>query len=363
VTEASTTKLELPARPRILVITLRRLGDVLLTTPIIRSIKRAWPDSSIDVLAYETTGGILAGNPDIERVIGIPEPPTALQDLALMARLWKRYALAVSTQPGDRPTRYALIAGRKSAAPVQDRFTGRLNRLWLTRSVPFSGKLHRVEEVLRLADALCIARVPEIVGPAIPAADAGERYAVIHAKPMYRYKQWTAEGWRALAAALVQRGFKIKATGGPDLAERAYLDEVWENNPAVERLDGKLPWADLFALIARANVFIGPDTSVTHIAAAAGIPTVALYGPTDPRLWGPWPAEGLREGWDADGTTQRRGNVWLVQNPLPCMPCQKEGCERERGSTSACLDEMRPTDVIKAVDAALAATLAASALR
>lgn len=354
--EPATTKLELPAQPRILVITLRRLGDVLLTTPIIRSIKRAWPDSSIDVLAYEGTGGILAGNPDIARVIGIPEPPSVLQDVALMARLLKRYALAVSTQPGDRPTRYALIAGRKNAAPVQDRFTGTLNRLRLTRSVPFSGKLHRVEEVLRLADVLGIPRVPEIVGPALPVTDAGERYAVIHAKPMYRYKQWTAEGWRELAAALAQRGFKIKATGGPEAVERAYLDDVWENNSSVERLDGKLPWTDLFALIARANIFIGPDTSVTHIAAATGCPTVALYGPTDPRLWGPWPAEGLREGWDADGTTQRRGNVWLVQNPLPCMPCQKEGCERGRSSASVCLDEMNPADVIKAVDMALAAS-------
>ena len=210
-----------------------------LTTPLIRSIKRAWPDCEIDVLAYAATGGILSGNPDIARVIGIPEPPNVLQDIALMARLWKRYALAVSTQPGDRPTRYALIAGRKSAAPVQDRLTGRIANAMLTRSVPLSGSVHRVEEVLKLADALGIARVPEIIGPAITRSDTGERYAVIHAKPMYRYKQWTAEGWRTLAAALAQRGFTIKATGGPDPAERAYLDEVWAGSPAVERLDGK----------------------------------------------------------------------------------------------------------------------------
>jgi heptosyltransferase-3 len=54
--------------------------------------------------------------------------------------------------------------------------------------------------------------------------------------------------------------------------------------------------------------------------------------------------------------TQRRGNVWLVQNPLPCVPCQKEGCERDRDfGRSACLEEMRPADVIKTVDEALAA--------
>src|SRR5262249_56215915 len=101
-------------------------------------------------------------------------------------------------------------------------------------------------------------------------------------------------------------------------------------------------------------VFIGPDTSVTHLAAASGCPTVALFGPTDPRLWGPWPAAGLAQPWVAAGTIQRRGNVWLVQNPLPCLPCQEEGCERRLDSHSRCLDELSAVQVLVAVDRALA---------
>ena len=60
-------------KPRILVVALRRLGDVLLTTPLIRSLKRAWPDAAIDVLVFRGTEGILAGNPDIADVITMPE--------------------------------------------------------------------------------------------------------------------------------------------------------------------------------------------------------------------------------------------------------------------------------------------------
>jgi hypothetical protein len=56
---------------RILVISLRRIGDLLLTTPLIRSLRRAWPDSDIDVLVFANTAGILAGNPDINRIIRI----------------------------------------------------------------------------------------------------------------------------------------------------------------------------------------------------------------------------------------------------------------------------------------------------
>lgn len=347
----------LPAAPRILVIALRRLGDVLLTTPLIRSVKRAWPDATIDVLAFEGTGGILAGNPDVAQVITMPARRSATQSLALAGRLWKRYALAISTQAGDRPTLFALLAGKTHAGLVDARLNGRLKKQALGRSVGYEPKVHRVEEMLRFADALGIARCPEVVAPGAASAgrpDSEAPYAVIHAAPMFRYKRWPQQNWRALAASLAQRGLSVVATGGPDPAERAYLDAVWQDHGAVKRLDGKLDWRALAETIARARIFIGPDTSVTHLAAATGCPTVALYGPTDPRLWGPWPRGGLSEDWRTAAASQRRGNVWIVQNPLPCMPCQKEGCERHVGSPSVCLDEMSPGAIWTAVDEALA---------
>ena len=182
---------------------------------------------------------------------------------------------------------------------------------------------------------------------------------------MFQYKRWTHDGWRALAADLEQRGLSVVATGGPDPSERQYLDEIWQSLPSVRRLDGQLAWPELATMLSQAHVFVGPDTSVTHLAAASGCPTVALYGPTDPRLWGPWPAGGLQEApaqgspaqgsWADAGRVQRRGNVWVVQNPLPCLPCQREGCERHIGSHSQCLDELSPQQVLAAVDDALSA--------
>jgi heptosyltransferase-3 len=348
-------RLDLPLRPRILVVCLRRLGDVLLTTPLIRSLRRAWPDAAIDALVFTDTAGILRGNPDLNAIVAMPERPTMAQSLALAARLFRKYDLAVSTQLGDRPTFFAFIAGRVRVGPIEPNGGG-LKRLVYRRALPIERGVHRVEENLRLADLLGIARVPDVVCPRY--ADAGTMpagpYAVIHAAPMFRYKQWSKTGWRELAGALVARGLSVVATGGPAEAERRYLDEVWNGAP-VTRLDGRLDWAQLAGALSKAQVYVGPDTSVTHLAAAAGCATVALYGPTDPRLWGPWPAGGLQSSWAAAGTMQNRGNVWLVQNPLPCMPCQLEGCERWLGSYSACLDEMAPAQVIAAVDQALAA--------
>jgi heptosyltransferase III len=341
---------------RILVISLRRFGDLLLTTPLIRSLRRAWPGSKIDVLTFVKTAGIVAGNPDINHVITMPDRPTTTESARLFARLWRRYDIAISTQSGDRPTLFAFTAGRLRAGVTtsDDPSLARmLKGIALQRSVPASDKTHRVEQMLRLADVLGIARVAELVCPAAtpaPQIANGGNYALIHAAPMFTYKEWTHEGWRSVAAGLAKRGLTVIAIGGPGEAERRYLEEVWKGVTAVHQME----WPQMTSLLAKARVYIGPDTSVTHLAAAAGCNTVALFGPTDPRVWGPWPVGGLTKPWDASGTIQNRGNVWIVQNPLPCMPCTFEGCERHIRSRSACLDELMPAQVMAAADQALA---------
>ena len=122
-------------------------------------------------------------------------------------------------------------------------------------------------------------------------------------------------------------------------------------------LTGQLPLGGLSALYRKARLFVGPDTSTTHIAAACGVPTLALYGPTNPVKWGPWPAR-----YDARGELspykrlgrpwQRAGNVILLQGVQPvdlghCLPCHQEGCERHILSFSRCLTEM-PLDPVTA---------------
>src|SRR5579859_622756 len=92
----------LPPDPRILVVAMRRLGDVLLTTPLIRSVKKAFPTATIEALVFAGTEGILSGNPDLAGVLTVPERSSVGQSFALMRRLLRRYDLALSTQTGDR---------------------------------------------------------------------------------------------------------------------------------------------------------------------------------------------------------------------------------------------------------------------
>jgi len=346
-------------RPRILVITMRRLGDVLLTTPLIRALKLGFPDSAVAALVFRGTEGMLAGNRDLDHVITVPQRPSPAEVTALILRFWRRYDLAVATHAGDRPTFLAWAAGRQRLGLLSSAEAG----AWWKRRV-FAGVVpaekdnHRVVELGRLADFLGVPRRNEIVCPAgatPPAPVLPAAYAVLHASPMFRIRRWTDNGWRSLAQGLADRGLAVVATGGPDPAEKDYLDRIWgAREPPVVRLDGKLGWPGLTALLRGAAVYVGPETSMTHLAAGAGTPTVALYGPASPSLMGPWPLGGLEEPWARAGTIQHRSNVWVVQNPLPCMPCDKLGCDGHLNSRSQCLDELPTQRVLAAVDQALA---------
>jgi heptosyltransferase-3 len=346
--------IRLPPAPRVLFVALRRLGDVLLTTPLIRSVKRAFPAASIDALVFAGTEGILDGNPDLAAVFTVAQRPGLGETLSLLRKIGRRYDLAVATQTGDRPTLLAFAAGRQSIGPTEAGGAAAVaKRFLLSRSLVSDRGQHRVLDLLRLTELLDIPACAEIVCPAgakRPSPAPAQPYAVVHAAPMFIYKRWTAEGWRMLVAALRERGLATVVTGAA--ADRPYLDGVFAGSD-VTRLDGKLQWPELAALIGAARAYVGPDTAITHLAAATRTPTVALYGPTDPRIWGPWPAGGLDRPWAAAGTIQHRGNVWLVQNPLPCLPCQLEGCERRLDSHSQCLDELSVSQVAAAVDQAL----------
>jgi heptosyltransferase-3 len=357
-------KLDLPLRPRILVITLRRLGDVLLTTPLVRSIRRGFPDACLDMLVFRGSDAILTGNPDVDHVLTMAERPSLGETLSLARALFRRYDLVVSTQAGDRPTFFALLAGRWRIGVVPP--AGATGARWKRHvhhvAVTPEPDTHRVTQLMTLAAALGLNGRAEVVCPrGTNSGDLAPRkpYAVLHANPFYQYKRWNDAGWQGLARGLAERGLALIATEGPDPAERVYLDRVWGSlGSLVSRL--RLDWGALAQLLMEAHLYVGPDTSTTHLAAAGGCPTIALYGPTSPRLIGPWPVGGLERPWDPTGTIQRRGNVWVVQNPQPCLPCEKLGCEGHLQSYSRCLDELTARQVLMAVDQALATRVGAA---
>ena len=342
-------------------ITEQRLGDILLTTPLIRSLRRAWPDARLDVMVLAGNEGILAANPDIDRVLPFPRGFGARA--AFCARLVRRYDLAVSTLPGDRPTTLAWLAAPVRIGPLDPRKPWRRHLLTAVREIDLRGT-HSVLRHLELADLLGVARAYDLVmgwtaqehASLRPLLPEGGRtpYVVLHPSPMYPYKAWTQQGWIALARWLSGRGLAVVLTGAGGEAERALAAAITAAVPGTVDTAGRLGLGAVAALIADARLFVGPDTVVTHIAAAVGTHTIALFGPSNPLQFAPWP-----RGWhEPRGPFALRGsatvnNVTLLQGEGDCVPCLEEGCERHQQSRADCLREMPAARVIAAAQRVL----------
>lgn len=348
-----------------LVIALRYLGDVLLATPIAATIRRLHPDCTIDMLVFRGSESMLEGNADLRAVITTREGASVRERLAQMRSLWRRYDLAVVTSPGDPPVLFGVAAARTRVGFVP---AASSTRWWkqalLTRSCDFDPNAPRVAHNDALAALLGATQAGPIRPPSAGCTAASwrerlgfdpsrERFAIVHPSPRWRYKRWTDDGWRALADHLRARMARIVVTGGPDAAERRYLDGLQLAGEGLLRLDGRLRLAEAADLLRLAALYVGPDTAMTHLAAACGTPTVALFGPTDPVIWGPVGSDA--RPYIRVAPLQRRGKVLLLQNPqLACVPCQQEGCERHRDSRSDCLDRLPARRVLEAIDALLA---------
>lgn len=354
------------APPRsVLIIVARRIGDVLLATPLIRSVKHAWPGAAIDVLVFEGTQAVLAANPDVRRILAVPERPGWLAHFAFALRLLRRYDVALSTQYGDRPTFYAFLAGRWRAGLLMPTRKEGWKQALLQRWTPFDNwNTHTVLMNLALAKLLDIEPQSEVIVSWSPEdarrvdyllGTAAGPVAVLHAYPKFNYKMWQSAGWIEVADWFAARGYRVVLSGGPDSAETAYVAELARAMPpGTLNLAGQLSLGAASCLVSRAAVFLGPDTALTHMAAALGVPTVAFFGPTDPVKWGPWPRDHATatNPWKRLGS-QTVARVRLVQGNAPCAPCHKEGCERNVTSFSDCLQQLPAATIIAALESVM----------
>jgi heptosyltransferase-3 len=350
------------------VVCTQRIGDVLLATPLARSVKSAWPETRIDFLVLPGTQGVLEGNPDVDQVLAFPQRASWPEKIAQLARIWRRYDLAVAAIPSDRARIFAWAASAKTVGFTTAEEASWLKRHLLDIAVPFDNlHTHTVSMGLRLAEALGIPAISQVQPPRVSADNwlvrlkqlnlAGiTNYVVIHPNPKFRYKMWDSDKWIALISWLRQQHLDVVLTGSGDPSEAAYVQEIAAKVPeGCHCLAGQLSLAETAELLKQARLFVGPDTAVTHLAAATGIPTIALFGPSNPVKWGPWPQgwPSHESPWSFVGSGQQ-GNVWLIQGPGDCVPCLLEGCDRHLDSVSKCLLDISVERVVEAAREVLA---------
>jgi heptosyltransferase III len=358
----------MPDLRSVLVVCTRRIGDVLLATPVVRSIKTAYPEAAVDMLVFEGTQGVVAANPDIRRIWTIAERPPIGTHLELLRSIWRRYDLVISVLAGDRPTFHAWVAGRYRVGTLLADAKSWWKRRLLDEWVPFDNlDTHTVAMNLRLLEPLNVAPLttPVVswrrddqasVQHLFPAINGPRRYAVLHVSPKFAYKTWTAAGWAALGQWLADQGLTVVVTGGNAPEERAWCEDVVRRLPdGSVNLVGQVGLPALGYLLSQSALYVGTDTAVSHMAAAVGAPTVVLFGPSNPVKWGPWPKDFpvAVSPWKKHGS-QRQGNVFLLQGEGDCVPCLGEGCDRHINSLSDCLQQLPVGRVIEAARVMLA---------
>ncbi len=351
----------------ILLIATRQIGDVLLVTPLLASLRKSYPNSTIDVLVFFGKGGMLEGNPHLTNVLEVSEKPSRKEYRSILSRLFRRYDLVVNTQANDRAHQFAILAARYRVGLVYERDWRSAWKRWSNVRWAWLENVytHTVTQNLALAQLLGIESLEEVVPPRafLPQElrlDALHRegitaYAVVHLNPMWNYKRWTKAGWTGVIQGLLAKRLHVFISGGPsDETECGQMAASFF--AGVTSLAGQLSFGQLAQLISGARIFIGPDTAVTHLAAATGVSTLAIYGPSNPIKWGPWPRgyAGSASPWkNLAHPWQHQHNVLLLQGEDPvgrpaCVPCYGEGCDRHKASSSACLQELSSDRVLAA---------------
>lgn len=320
---------------RALVVKLRHHGDVLLSSPVLSVLRAHAPRLEIDALVYDDTAPMLEGHPALAQLHRVGR---AWRSLSLFEKIAKekslfrqlrarRYDLLVHLTEHPRGAWLRRLLGTRYAVAPAMPERGAWWRKSFSHLYPLVRNRHVVEVNL---DALRrIGIQPGLAERSltfVPGAEATERVAALVPQPGYvhlhpasrwRFKCWPAERNAELVDRLAADGHRVVITAAPD--EASFVDEILGRTRSEPlNLAGRLSLKELGAVAARARLFVGVDSMPMHLAAAMGVPCVALFGPTGEALWRPW------------GVKHR-----VVATDHSCRPCGVDGCGG--GKLSECL--------------------------
>ena len=339
---------------RILFTKLRHIGDNLLITPLIAATKQKFPEAEIWVAVRRGTEGILAGCPEIDRLVTTARPEEGRRtwrdvgrDLGTLAEIaTTRFDYAFELGDNDRGR--TLVTASRAAVrctnsyerpegePLPAFWRNRFNRLVTTGHGPghpvlrdynaAKAILSLPEEAppLRFAGEAWLAHPlePMITGP----------YAVVHAATRWSSKSWPLDRWRKVTAALLEKFPQVIISCGPNAREIGEAESLCTgHDDRVLSTRGEFSLAQLAKLLGSASLFVGVDTAAMHLAAAVQCPSVVLFGHAPAYQFRPW------------------------KSPHRVVRAKDEMPEKERLLLSGeqLMEEISPEEVTRAVDSLL----------
>jgi lipopolysaccharide heptosyltransferase II len=299
-------KIDLSAVKKILLIRLRRIGDIVMTTPAVTTLKENLPGASLSYVVEEPYRELVEGNPHLEKVIVLPKKQAAKDFFGLLKKLrQERFDILIDFHGGPRATWMTLLAraGKKIGYRIKNK--GFIYDTAIARG-PDKGFIHSVENHLNLVKALGIKTdsIPPLLIPEATAEEkdrisdlfrsqglSGTRIVVHHIGAGNRFRDWGVANIVALTNLLgTKPDMRIVLVGAKE--DRVRAEEIIKKSTASPfSLAGNLGLRELKELISRAVLFVGPDSGPMHIAASTETSIVAYFGPTLPDHFSPWKAE------------------------------------------------------------------------
>jgi heptosyltransferase-3 len=292
----------LPALPQgaeILIIRLRSLGDVVLLTPPLAALHAWRPDLQLCVLVSPAVAPVLEGNPAVSEIL------TTRSFLSTARELRRRRFPVTYNQHGGPTSAFLTLA---VGSPVRVCWARLQFQSFYNVRVPDPAELFGRKEIHTVEDRIAHFYFTGLPRGAIPRTQVfpqpdavaavqkllfeqgvspGQPYAVLRPGAAALTKQWPLDRFFELARWLCDSaGLASVLDFGPDEAASAAAARGYAGSGVV--VLASLRVRELIALISGASLFVGNDTGPTHIAAAVGCPTVAIFSATDPAIWGPW---------------------------------------------------------------------------
>ena len=331
---------------KILVVKLRQLGDVLLTTPVFSVLKNRLPGVQVDAYVYSESMPLLQGVANCLSYDRAWKKLPVWQRWFHEARLLRTirnngYDLVLNLTEGDRGAIAAKVSRAKIRVGIDPKKTGLWGKQSLyTHVVKHCPTLrHTVERNLDALRRIGLFPAPEERELCLHVPEAVIRsvqhkvpssFVLIHPTSRWRFKCWSVEKMRALGQALEAKGVQLVFTSGPDQDEMHMVHEICSGLNAVN-LAGQISLSELAALVQLSDKLVCVDSLPLHIASALKKPVVALFGPTSDVTWGPW----------------RNPHAVVVTQPFSCRPCYQDGCGGSK--VSDCLTTLPVETVLNAL--------------
>ncbi len=343
----------------ILIIKLSSIGDCLLATPAIESIRKGYPDSFITWLVEDKAEDIALLNPHIDEVIIIDKKKFKIKDyLSLIRKLRsRRYDLSIDLQGVDRTSIFSFLSGARHRYVEEYADLGFLSN----RKIARKGRPpeHAVNFYLFLAEKSGGKKIEEPKPALITSeedkkfasnfleknfAKSGEKDIIVGINPTgaWKTKRWPVKYFIELSKKLINSfNAKIVIFGGKG---EEYLSEeitnaLGGNIANIADASGKTTLKQAKELLAKMDYFITPDSGLMHISSVIDdLKTIALFGPTDPKLTGP-----------------AGKNHAVLRDSLICIPCFKKECPLNKIEKNnlkecvLCMKRITPDAVFKVI--------------